>query len=120
VHMLGPRDDVPRLLAACTVVVHASVLPEPFGRVLVEAMLAGRPVIASNAGGVPEVVTDGETGVLVSPGDARALGEALDALRRDPVRTSAMAGRGAARARERFSRDAMLTGVRRVVDEVAA
>ena len=120
VHMLGARDDVPRLLAACTVVVHASVLPEPFGRVLVEAMLAGRPVIASNAGGVPEVVTDGETGVLVPPGDARALGEALDALRRDAARTAAMAQRGAARARERFSRDAMLAGVRRVVSEVAA
>jgi len=120
VHMLGARDDVPRLLAACNVVVHASVLPEPFGRVLVEAMLAGRPVIASNAGGVPEVVTDGETGVLVPPGDARALGEALDALRRDAARTAAMAQRGAARARERFSRDAMLAGVRRVVSEVAA
>jgi len=120
VHMLGARDDVPRLLAACNVVVHASVLPEPFGRVLVEAMLAGRPVIASNAGGVPEIVTDGETGVLVPPGDARALGEALDALRRDAARTSAMARRGAARARERFSRDAMLAGVRRVVSEVAA
>jgi glycosyltransferase involved in cell wall biosynthesis len=120
VHMLGARDDVPRLLTACDVVVHASVLPEPFGRVLVEAMLAGRPVVAANAGGVPEVVTDGETGVLVPPGDARALGEAIDALRRDTVRTTTMARRGAARARERFSRAAMLAGVRRVVDEVAA
>jgi glycosyltransferase involved in cell wall biosynthesis len=58
--------------------------------------------------------------VLVPPGDARALGEALDALRRDPARMSAMARRGATRARECFSRDAMLAGVRRVVREVAA
>jgi glycosyltransferase involved in cell wall biosynthesis len=120
VHMLGARDDVPRLLAACDVVVHASVLAEPFGRVLVEAMLAGRPVVATDAGGVPEVVTDGETGVLVPPGDARALGDALDALRRDTGRATTLARRGAARARERFSRDAMLAGVRRVIDEVAA
>jgi glycosyltransferase involved in cell wall biosynthesis len=120
VHMLGSRDDVPRLLTACDVVVHASVLAEPFGRVLVEAMLAGRPVVATDAGGVPEVVTDGETGVLVPPGDAHALGEALDSLRREPVRSAALARRASVHARQRFSRDAMLAGVRRVIDEVAA
>jgi len=120
VHMLGARDDVPRLISACDVVVHASVLAEPFGRVLVEAMLAGRPVVATDAGGVPEVVTDGETGVLVPPGDARALGVALEALRRDPARVASLARRGAVHARQRFSRDAMLAGVRRVIDEVAA
>jgi glycosyltransferase involved in cell wall biosynthesis len=120
VHMLGARDDVPRLLAACDVVVHASVLAEPFGRVLVEAMLAGRPVVATRAGGVPEVVTDGETGVLVPPGDARALTEALDALRRDPARVAQLAGRGATHARRAFSREAMLAGVTGVLDEVSA
>lgn len=120
VHMLGARDDVPRLLAACDVVVHASVLAEPFGRVLVEAMLARRPVVATRAGGVPEVVCDGETGVLVPPGDARALSEALDALRREPMRAAELARRGNASARERFSRASMLAGVRRVIDEVAA
>jgi glycosyltransferase involved in cell wall biosynthesis len=120
VHMLGARDDVPRLLAACDVVVHASVLAEPFGRVIVEAMLASRPVIATRTGGVPEVVTDGETGLLVPPGDARTLGEALEALRRDSARSATLARRGAVHARASFSRDAMLAGVRRVIDEVAA
>ena len=120
VHMLGARDDVPRLIAACDVVAHPSVLAEPFGRVLVEAMLAGRPVVATDAGGVPEVVTDGETGVLVPPGDARALSEAIDALRREPMRAAELARRGGVDARERFSRDAMLAGVRSVIDEAAA
>jgi glycosyltransferase involved in cell wall biosynthesis len=120
VHMLGARDDVPRLLAACDVVVHASVLAEPFGRVLVEAMLANRPIVATAAGGVPEVVSDGETGVLVPPGDAQALGEALDALRRDPARVAALSRRGADHARARFSRESMLAGVRRVILEVAS
>jgi glycosyltransferase involved in cell wall biosynthesis len=96
------------------------VLAEPFGRVVVEAMLASLPVVATRTGGVPEVVTDGETGVLVPPDDARALGDALDALRRDTSRAANLARRGAARARECFSRDAMLAGVRRVIDEVAA
>ena len=120
IHMLGARDDVPRLLAACDVVVHASVLAEPFGRVLVEAMLAKRPVVATAAGGVPEVVSDGETGVLVPPGDAQALGEALDALRRDPARVAALSRRGADHARTRFSRETMLAGVHRVILEVAS
>ena len=120
VHLLGARDDVPRLLVACDVVVHPSVLAEPFGRVLVEAMLAGRPVVATAGGGVPEVVTDGETGVLVPPGDARALGEAIDALRREPMRGAALARCASVHARQRFSRDAMLAGVRRVLAEVAA
>jgi glycosyltransferase involved in cell wall biosynthesis len=118
--MLGARDDVPRLLAACDVVVHASVLAEPFGRVLVEAMLAGRPVVATDAGGVPEVVTDGETGVLVPPGDAYALGDALTSLRHDASRAAALARSGSAHARLHFSRTAMLAGVRRVLKEVAA
>ena len=120
VHMRGARDDVPRLLAACDVVVHASVLAEPFGRVIVEAMLAGRPVVATRAGGVPEVVCDGETGVLVPPGDARALRDALDALRRDPARVAALARRGADHARASFSRETMLAGVHRVILEVAS
>jgi len=120
IHMLGARDDVPRLLAACDVVVHASVLAEPFGRVLVEAMLARRPVVAPAAGGVPEVVSDGETGVLVPPGDAQALGEALDALRRDPARVAALSRRGADHARTRFSHETMLAGVHRVILEVAS
>jgi len=120
VHMLGARDDVPRLLAACDVVVHASVLAEPFGRVLVEAMLAGRPVVATRAGGVPEVVTDGETGVLVAPGDARAMADAIDALRRNPARVAALSRTGAAHARRNFSRDAMLAGVERALAGVVS
>jgi glycosyltransferase involved in cell wall biosynthesis len=119
VHMLGARDDVPQLLAACDVVVHASVLAEPFGRVLVEAMLAGRPVIATRAGGVPEVVTDGDTGLLVPPGDARALEDALEALRRDPELIARLARRGAEHARRMFSREAMLAGVNAVLADVS-
>jgi glycosyltransferase involved in cell wall biosynthesis len=88
--------------------------------VLVEAMLARRPVVATRGGGVPEVVTDGETGVLVPPGDAGALGEVLDALRRDPAWGAALARHGNERARRRFSRAAMLDGVDRVIGEVAS
>jgi glycosyltransferase involved in cell wall biosynthesis len=77
VRMLGFRRDVPVLMKAMDVIVHASTTPEPFGRVVVEGMLAGRPVVASRAGGVMEILRDGETGFLTAPGDAAGLAALL-------------------------------------------
>ncbi|MBI3568261.1 MAG: glycosyltransferase [Gemmatimonadetes bacterium] len=111
VHFTGFRDDAPVLLRAADAVVHASVYPEPFGRVIVEGMLARRPVIASNAGGVPEIVEDGVTGLLVPPGDVAALAAAIASLRDDRPRAAAIAERGAAWARERFTVAAMVRGI---------
>ncbi len=119
VHFLGFRNDVAALMRAADVVVHASTLPEPFGRVLVEGMLARRPVIATAAGGVREILTDGSTGVLVPPGDAAALARAVSALRADPPRAAAIAQAGADHARRAFGVAAMVRGVRAVLDEVA-
>jgi glycosyltransferase involved in cell wall biosynthesis len=93
----GARDDVAACLDAMDVVVHASVEAEPFGRVLIEAMALGRPVVAPREGGPLVIVVDGETGVLVPPRDADALAAAITALLGDPARRAAM-GR-AARAR---------------------
>jgi glycosyltransferase involved in cell wall biosynthesis len=112
VRWLGFRDDVARLMRAADVVVHSSVYPEPFGRVVVEAMLARTPVVAARAGGVPEIVTDGETGWLVTPGDPVALAVAIGEVLDDPARAQAVAARANADARERFTRDAMVRGVR--------
>jgi glycosyltransferase involved in cell wall biosynthesis len=109
-HFLGFRADVPELMRASDAVVHASVYPEPFGRVIVEGMLAGRPVIATRAGGVTEIVDD-DTGVLVPPNDAGALARAIESIAGDPGHAAAMAARGAARARKEFSIAAMVRGV---------
>jgi glycosyltransferase involved in cell wall biosynthesis len=76
---------------------------EGFGMVLLEAMLAGLPVAATRVSAVPEVVADGETGLLVPPGSADALADALDALLSDPARARALGEAGRRRARERFS-----------------
>lgn len=95
--LTGARHDVPACLDAMDVVIHASVVPEPFGRVLIEAMALGKPLLAPREGGPLVIVVDGETGLLVPPRDAAALGEALTALVADPTRRAAM-GR-AARAR---------------------
>lgn len=84
VDFVGFVDDVAGEYARMDVVVHASTVPEPFGQVVVEAMAAGRPVVAAAAGGPAEVVTDGVDGLLYPMGDAAALGERLRALAVDP------------------------------------
>ena len=116
VQFLGFRDDVARLMRAADVIVHSSVYPEPFGRVVVEGMLAGRPVIASRAGGVEEIVTDRETGWLVPPGDAGALAQAISAVIADPELATLTATRGAKHARGHFTRAAMVRGVIEAVE----
>ena len=107
VHFLGFRTDVPRLMRTVDIVALTSSVPEPFGRVVVEGMLAGRPVIATGVGGVPEIVTDG-TGVLVPPGDARALASALTRVLSDPVFAGEVARKGRLRATTHFTVEAMV------------
>ena len=70
----GLRLDINRVLAAVDVLVHASLEPEPFGRVVLEGMAAGVPVVAAAAGAIPEIITHGRTGLLFSPGDEKGLG----------------------------------------------
>jgi glycosyltransferase involved in cell wall biosynthesis len=76
----GRRDDMPEVLAELDLVVHASVLPDSLPTVLIEAGAAGKPVVATAAGGVPEIVNDGGSGLLVPPGDADAMAAAIDRL----------------------------------------
>lgn len=80
VHFLGQRDDVATLMQEVDLVVHPSTSPEPFARTLIEAMLAGHPPIASECGGVPELITSGQTGYLFPPGDVGALRSLLQRL----------------------------------------
>ena len=102
VRWLGFRRDVGDLLAAADVFVLAS-RQDAFPTVLLEAMAAARPVVATQVGGIPEIVEPGRTGVLVPPGDPEALAAAVDALLADP-RTAALLGvAGRERAREHFS-----------------
>jgi glycosyltransferase involved in cell wall biosynthesis len=95
VELAGVVDDMPRFWGASDVAAAPSTLPESFGLTAVEAMACARPVVASRAGGLVEVVDDGVTGRLVQPGDVAALAEALRGYVRDPDlrRRHGLAGR---------------------------
>jgi glycosyltransferase involved in cell wall biosynthesis len=97
VHFLGHRDDVALWLNVADVVAIPS-RRESFGRLTLEAMAAGRPVVATRVGGLPEAIVDGETGVIVPPGDERALAAALRTLLADRE----LARQRGEAARERF------------------
>ncbi|MEI6426912.1 MAG: glycosyltransferase family 4 protein [Pseudanabaena sp. ELA607] len=84
VQWLGFRSDIPLLMKTCDVIVHGSTEPEPFGRVIVEAQLAQRPVIATAAGGALEIIQDQVNGLLVPPADASALVQGLQLLHDQP------------------------------------
>lgn len=99
---LPGRLEIRAWLERADVFVHSSRW-EGFGLVLLEAMLAGLPVAATRVSAVAEVVADGETGVLVAPGDAERLAAALDALLADPAYASELGEAGRRRARVEFS-----------------
>lgn len=112
----GWRTDVPRMMPALDVFVSASD-GEPFGRVIVEAMAAGVPVVATDSGGKREIVDDGVTGVLVPQGDVAALAEAMGALMRDPERRARLGAAARERARSEFRVDRVAREVMAVWDE---
>jgi glycosyltransferase involved in cell wall biosynthesis len=104
--VLPGRLEVRDWLERAEVFVHTSSW-EGFGMVLLEAMLASLPVVATRVSAVPEVVVDAETGLLVEPGDAAGVADALSALLADPERARALGSAGLRRAREEFSVAAM-------------
>jgi glycosyltransferase involved in cell wall biosynthesis len=114
-----PHDDVVRAWAHCCVAVVPSTWPEPFGLAALEAMAAGRPVVASAVGGLADLVVDGTTGILVPPGDIAALRVSIQQLLADPARRAAMGRAGRHRAAA-FSASALVPRVERLYLEVIA
>ena len=103
VRFLGFRSDIPALMRAADIVAHCSVSAEPFGRVIVEAMLARKPVVATQAGGPKEIVENGATGILTPTGDAEALAQALGKLIASPALRESMGQKGRARAEKLYA-----------------
>lgn len=117
VRFLGWRTDLGPLMETWDVYVQPS-LGEPFGIAALEAMAVGLPVVATAAGGLPELVEDGRTGWLVPPRDSGALAERLRALLLNPDQRHIMGSAGRARAKQTFSLDRMVREFSRIYDEV--
>jgi glycosyltransferase involved in cell wall biosynthesis len=107
VHVLGPRKDVPAIMHALDVFAMPSIW-EGFGLVLLEAMAAARPIVASRVATIPEVVVDGETGLLVPAGDSVALADALVRLAAEPELAQRLGEAGQQRLRQHFSVEKMV------------
>jgi glycosyltransferase involved in cell wall biosynthesis len=117
VRFLGYRRDVPALMRTFDVF----ALPtrsEPFGKVVIEAMAAGCPVVASEVGGIPEIVTNPDLGKLIAPDDPAALAAAILDYLVNADRRRLIAQAGSVSVRDRFGMTAMLQRLQGIYDEV--
>ena len=103
VEFTGFRSDVNLLIQELTILVHASTTGEPFGQVIVQGMAASKPVVATNGGGVPEILLDGVTGYLVPMSDAPAMAAAILRLLSSPQEAAEMGKRGRQRILDKFT-----------------
>lgn len=115
---LGFRSDVPELIKSLDVLVHASTVGEPFGQVVVEGMVESKPVVATHGGGVPEIVEDGISGILVPMNDASAIANAILRLLRNPDEAQTLGRAARARVEEYFSIERTARDVERVYEQM--
>jgi len=122
VHFLGKvtHQDLPLVYATADLVVLPSQIQESFGLVLIEAMACGKPVIASNLPGVRSVVSDGEDGLLVKPGDVVDLAEKIQTLLDDPQLRREMGQRGRAKVEAKYAWPKVIDRLEAVYDLVLA
>jgi glycosyltransferase involved in cell wall biosynthesis len=119
VRFLGTHQDVPALVALMDLVVHPS-LEEGFSNAILEAMAAGKPVVATAVGGNPEAVIHGKTGLLVPPGDSQALADAMLWLLAHPREAVRFGEAGRLRVAERFEISAMVRQYEAVYERLVA
>lgn len=118
VKLLGFRQDIPQLLNAMDIFVHASVEPEPFGRVILEAMAMAKPIVATKPGGPCEIIEDGISGYLVPMNDHVYLKDAIMKYVLDPLKAKEMGIAARKAAEKKFSVAQMVEGVENVYEEI--
>lgn len=117
VRFAGFRDDLPRWIGALDLLVHPAFM-EGLGVSLLQASAAGVPIITSRAGGLPEAVKHGVSGILVTPGDSNELAQVIKALCDDPVKRKLLGAQGKARIEQEFSVAQMVEGNLAVYAEI--
>lgn len=118
VHFLGFRSDVPVIMKASDIVVHASRNPEPFGIVVPEAMLAGKPILATNHGGPPEVIEHGVTGFLYPHDDPPALAALIQQLMADPSMCATIGAQAYRKAASEYTMQASIQTLESLIDQL--
>lgn len=114
---LGEKEDVRPLLKGMTLVVLTS-LNEGMGRVLLEAQAMGKPVIGTRVGGIPDIIREGETGLIVPPKDPKALAHAILSLLKDPQKCQSMGEAAQRWASQKFGVEAMVSKIARLYEEL--
>jgi len=112
----GYRRDAAQLIDGATIVVVPSVWQDAFPNAVLEAMLRAKPIVATRVGGIPEMIEDGVTGILVPPADARALGDAIGALLRDPDRARALGLAARRQAAARFTPERQMRQIAAILE----
>ena len=118
IFLIGYREDISALLNAFDIFVHASVEPEPFGRVIIEAMAMKKPIVATKLGGPAEIIVDGESGVLIAMNDEVAMADAILNYISDMSKAEKMGQNAFKRFVENFSAQNMVQGVEAIYNEV--
>ena len=119
IEFTGLVTDVAAYYRKCTVVVHASIEPEPFGMVVIEAMAEARPVVASMLGAPPEIIQEGVEGYLVNPKDPDAMADRITALLADPALAADMGRQGHKKALMNYDPSVAARRFERLYMEVA-
>jgi glycosyltransferase involved in cell wall biosynthesis len=112
----GHIDNAIALMASCDVVAHCSTSPEPFGQVILQSMLVGTPVIATDGGGAREIVIHDETGQLTPMKDHHALVIAIRRCLADPQWSQRLASQAKERARRKFSAAVMANRFTKILE----
>jgi len=114
---IGFRNDIPKLMNLCDVIVNPSIIPEAFGRTVIEAMACGKAVVATKMGGVVEVIEDNVTGILVSKTDAPEIADPCIKLLENEDRAKEMGLKGRKRTEESFSAPMITRKIEEIYEE---
>ena len=112
----GYQTDVADFLNAMDIVIHASILPEPFGRVLIDAMAMRKPLVGAGDGAVPEIISENNTGLMFKPGDHEDLARAVGVLLADPALAAEMGIRGFDRLTKEFHINANIASTQKLYE----
>lgn len=118
VHLRDFHQNIAPYLQICDIITSTSVAPEPFGRVIVEAMISHKPVIASYTGGAPEIIKNNRDGLLIQPGDPKLLAESILKILDNNVFAQKISLNGYNRAKKDFTVNQMIPKIKTIVNQV--